>query len=183
MARYFFNVEDGASIPDKIGTELPNLRSARMEAVRLSGKLLQEEPDLFWDSGDDWKMIVTDDAGLILFSLHFAASGAPGPSGIYQSLTASPSVLPGSTGAGGDGEAGRWDNEGGPPVFEREPEQGLSHTQMAATVHYQRTNRSMGLDAVAHGMGLQRSDLVGACRANERFARELNFREDRDGTQ
>ena len=179
MARYFFNVEDGASIPDKIGTELPNLRSARMEAVRLSGKLLHEEPDLFWDSGDDWKMIVTDDAGLILFSLHFAASGAPDTPRIYQSLTASPSVL---AGANGDGEAGRWDNEGGPPVFEREPEQGLSHTQMAATVHYQRSNRSMSLDAVAYGMGLQRSDLVRACRVNARFGRELNFREERDGT-
>jgi hypothetical protein len=179
MARYFFNIEDGASIPDKTGTELPNLRSARMEAVRLSGKLLHEEPDLFWDSGDDWKMIVTDDAGLILFSLHFAASGAPDTPRIYQSLTTSPSVL---AGAGGDGEEGRWDNEGGSPVFDAEPEQVLSPAQMAATVHYQRSNRSMGLDAVADGMRLHRRDLVGACRINEHFARELNFREDRDGS-
>ena len=76
MPKYFFNVEDGTSILDKVGTHLPNVRAARMEAVRLSGKHLYEEPDIFWASGDVWKMIVTDENATLLFSLHFSAFDA-----------------------------------------------------------------------------------------------------------
>ncbi len=177
MTRYFFNVEDGVSIPDKIGTELPNLRTARMEAVRLSGKLLHEEPDTFWASGEDWKMIVTGPDGFILFSLHFAAFDAPHTPSFYHS----PDDSPPSADSKSDGDAARWDTEGGSPISDQTPEPALSHDQMAATVHYQRSNRSMSLEAVAEGMGLQRRDLVGACRKNELFARELNYREERDG--
>jgi hypothetical protein len=44
---YHFNVRDGSDLPDPDGTDLPNLRSARVEAVKLAGRLLMDEPDTF----------------------------------------------------------------------------------------------------------------------------------------
>jgi hypothetical protein len=46
MARYFFNLHDGVSIPDTVGSEHPDIKSARREAVesiadRLKGQLLR----------------------------------------------------------------------------------------------------------------------------------------------
>ncbi|HVI30841.1 DUF6894 family protein [Phenylobacterium sp.] len=72
MPRYHFNVEDGQSIPDPEGTVLPDLESARREAVRLAGRLLDDDPAHFWSSGA-WRVVVTDDAGRTLFILDFRA--------------------------------------------------------------------------------------------------------------
>lgn len=76
MPLFHFNVCDGFDLPDVDGTELPDLRTARREAVRLAGRLLPEEADKFWD-GQEWKLEVTDHAGLILFRLDFTATTAP----------------------------------------------------------------------------------------------------------
>jgi hypothetical protein len=73
---FHFNVRDGSEIPDPEGTELPDIRSARNEAVKLAGRLLLDEPDKFWE-GSEWHVEVTDDAGLILFRLDFTATEAP----------------------------------------------------------------------------------------------------------
>ncbi|RWY68792.1 DUF6894 family protein [Rhizobium sp. WSM1325] len=73
MARYFFNVHDGISIPDTLGSEHPDLQSARTEAVetiaeRLRGALLTK--------GDvsAWLMNVTDERGLTVIVLSFTAA-------------------------------------------------------------------------------------------------------------
>jgi hypothetical protein len=42
LPRYFFNVEDDRTIIDQEGTDLPNLRAAREEAVSTSAELLRE---------------------------------------------------------------------------------------------------------------------------------------------
>lgn len=42
MPRYFFNVHDGRSAPDREGTELPDTEIARAQAVRLSGEILPD---------------------------------------------------------------------------------------------------------------------------------------------
>lgn len=73
MPRYHFNVHDGFDLPDPEGSDLPDLRAARIEAVRYAGSLLHDHAVTFWDH-DDWRMEVTDEAGLILFSLIFVAS-------------------------------------------------------------------------------------------------------------
>ena len=75
MPIYHFNVRDGSNIPDPDGTELLNLRAARVEAVKLAGRLLLDEPDTFWE-GSDWHVEVTNDRGLILFRLDFMATEA-----------------------------------------------------------------------------------------------------------
>jgi len=76
MPRYHFNVHDGTDLPDVEGTELPSLDHARREAVRYSGCLLRDHADAFW-TGEEWRMDVTDERGLILFSLMFVATNAP----------------------------------------------------------------------------------------------------------
>lgn len=76
MPRYHFNVEDGRSIPDLEGAELPDLASARSEAVRLAGRLLDDDPQLFCRTGH-WSVVVTDEAGLALFGLDIRAWDGP----------------------------------------------------------------------------------------------------------
>ena len=72
MPRYFFHVVDGHNITDNEGTEFPNLRHARAEAIRLAGAILRDEGDTFWD-GTEWHMNVTDVAGQSVLKLRFSA--------------------------------------------------------------------------------------------------------------
>jgi len=84
MPRYHFNLSDGRDLPDLVGTELSGIAEARLEAIRLTGAVLNESPEDFWDAGS-WEMVVTDEGGLILFSLHLlsvdAAAAQPRRSG------------------------------------------------------------------------------------------------------
>jgi hypothetical protein len=52
------------------------LKAARRTAVELAGRLLIEQAETFWN-GDDWRMNVTNEAGLTLFTLTFFATDAP----------------------------------------------------------------------------------------------------------
>jgi hypothetical protein len=76
VALFHFNLRDGAYYRDPDGTELPDLRAARVEAVKLAGQLLLDKPDKFWE-GSEWQVEVTDDSGLIIFRLDFTATDAP----------------------------------------------------------------------------------------------------------
>ncbi|WP_085810968.1 DUF6894 family protein [Sphingomonas sp. TZW2008] len=73
MARFFFHVRDSETYIDVQGTVLPDLRTARREAVRFAGALLTDNPDTFWQ-GAEWTMRVTDEADLTLFELTFFAT-------------------------------------------------------------------------------------------------------------
>ncbi|MDI6028683.1 hypothetical protein QBK99_21140 [Corticibacterium sp. UT-5YL-CI-8] len=73
MARYFFNLHDGISIPDTVGSEHPDLQSARSEAVetiaeRLKGTLLKKV------DVSAWLMNVTDEHGFTVIVLSFSAA-------------------------------------------------------------------------------------------------------------
>jgi hypothetical protein len=70
---YHFIVHDGSNVPDPDGTELASLSVARLEAVKLAGELLRDQPQTFWD-GSDWHLDVTDERGHILFRLDFTAT-------------------------------------------------------------------------------------------------------------
>lgn len=76
MPRYHFNVYDGRDIIDDVGTELPNAIFARREAIRYAGALLEEDADRL-ALGEDWRMEVTDERGLILLSLNFTVVALP----------------------------------------------------------------------------------------------------------
>jgi hypothetical protein len=73
MPRYFFNVHDGVSIADTVGSEHPDVDSARSEAVetiaeRLRGTMLAK--------GDvsAWLMNVVDESGFTVIVLSFTAA-------------------------------------------------------------------------------------------------------------
>ncbi|MGV1873728.1 DUF6894 family protein [Agrobacterium rosae] len=73
MARYFFNVHDGVSIADTVGSEHPDIESARSEAVetiaeRLRGTMLKNT-DL-----SAWLMNVVDESGFTVMVLSFTAA-------------------------------------------------------------------------------------------------------------
>ena len=82
MPRYFFNVDDGRTSVDTVGSEHPDLQAAREEALVTSADLLRDGggPDLW--SGKPWRMWVTDQpggAGKTLFTLRFSATQGDGP--------------------------------------------------------------------------------------------------------
>ena len=56
--------------------DLPSLAIAKCEAVRYAGRLICEQANSFWDKGD-FTMSVTDETGLILFSLVLSGVDAP----------------------------------------------------------------------------------------------------------
>ena len=78
---YHFNVNDGKSYPDTLGTECASLQDARVEAVERIGRLLAEQAARFW-TGSEWSMDVTDPNGLTLFSLMFMAANSPAAKGL-----------------------------------------------------------------------------------------------------
>lgn len=76
MPRFYFNVHDGKSGLDVIGTELPDWQTARIEAVRLAGEILRDDaPHIVL--GDNWRIDVTDPRGLILFQMAILLIDSP----------------------------------------------------------------------------------------------------------
>ena len=75
VPRFFFHVQDGVCSSDTEGTLLPDLASARTEAVKLSGAMISECDGAFW-SGEPWTLTVEDDQGLALFMLYFGATAS-----------------------------------------------------------------------------------------------------------
>ncbi|MDP4026856.1 hypothetical protein Q8W71_30720 [Methylobacterium sp. NEAU 140] len=76
MPRFHFNVHDGVSRLDLEGTELPDWRAARLDAIRLAGEILRDEAERV-ALGEDWRIEVTDHTGLVLFQMAFLVIDAP----------------------------------------------------------------------------------------------------------
>lgn len=76
MRRYHFNIYDGISLPDKDGSTLPTWDDARVEAMRIANEVLSDRAHTT-ALGDNWRLEVTDDYGLILFRIDFAVLGMP----------------------------------------------------------------------------------------------------------
>jgi hypothetical protein len=73
MARYFFNLHDGIDLADNVGSEHPDLQSARSEAIetiaeRLKGSMLTKA------NVSAWIMNVTDEDGYTVIVLSFSAA-------------------------------------------------------------------------------------------------------------
>lgn len=67
---------DGSRERDEEGTELPDHNAARREAIKFAGAVLNDQPDVLWDSRD-FRVEVTDEAGLMLFTIITLAVDAP----------------------------------------------------------------------------------------------------------
>ncbi len=76
MPRFFFHTANGSRARDTEGIELPHPGAARKEAIRYAGAVLSNDPDVLWD-GRDFRVEVTDDANLLLFTIIMLAVDAP----------------------------------------------------------------------------------------------------------
>ena len=86
MPHYFFHSQDGELVLDSDGTECVDYVSAKVEAVRLMGTMIADQPEEFWSSRS-MKVMVTDDHGVLLFALDLSAVEAP-----HTGMPAPPSV-------------------------------------------------------------------------------------------
>jgi hypothetical protein len=76
MPRFYFNVHDGKSGLDVIGTELPDWAAARVEAIRCMGEMMKDNA-AHVVLGEDWWIEVTDSTGLILFQVALLMTETP----------------------------------------------------------------------------------------------------------
>lgn len=76
MARYHFNVRNGNEHPDPDGSEFVSIAQARTGAVSFFGGILCDRPERFWEV-EEMQVEVTDEAGLILFTLNMSATVSP----------------------------------------------------------------------------------------------------------
>jgi hypothetical protein len=76
MPLYYFNVDDGQSLPERIETEFLDDEAVRQEAVSVAGEFLTElDGDIWKREGNFWNMTVTDSGGNTICSFHFRANG------------------------------------------------------------------------------------------------------------
>ena len=75
MPRYHFHVRDGVDRPDRDGIDLPDIRVARAEALKLAGEIIRDA-GMRDDLGEEWRITVTDEAGLTLFIMDFLVAEA-----------------------------------------------------------------------------------------------------------
>jgi hypothetical protein len=73
---YFFNQAGAVYDADDEGVELATLSEARIEAVRFAAATLKDRPELAW-LGEDYRIEVTDENQLLLFT--FIALGVDAP--------------------------------------------------------------------------------------------------------
>ena len=78
MPRYHFHSVDGHRVNDDSGVMLPDDRAAQYEGVRFAGEVLKGEPGLIWEKGQ-WRVEVTDDDNVLLFTVITLAIDAPRP--------------------------------------------------------------------------------------------------------
>ena len=72
MSRYFFSVCKDSHPPDTSGADLEDAKSARREATLRMAEEMKANPDVIWND-EEWRIDVTDETGLILFSVYSSA--------------------------------------------------------------------------------------------------------------
>jgi len=79
MPRFFFHTRNGLQVRDEVGTQLPDLKAARREAVKILCQILPtlDEAALFVEG---YRISVVSEAGDTMFALDVAVTSAP-PSG------------------------------------------------------------------------------------------------------
>ena len=75
MPIYFFDSQDGGRHKDLEGVDLPNLDTAKLEAVKMAGEMLRDYPNQLWRS-HGWRVTVRDQEHQTLFVIRVAAGAA-----------------------------------------------------------------------------------------------------------
>lgn len=73
---FFFHLAGAVVDPDNEGVELATISDARVQAVHLAAGMLRDRPDVAW-LGDEFRVEVTDENQLLLFT--FVAMGVDAP--------------------------------------------------------------------------------------------------------
>jgi hypothetical protein len=78
VARFFFHTNNRAerSVQDDVGMDFPSVHEAKCAAVKYAAQLLSDSTEHFWDSAD-FELTITDQKGLILFSMRVVGIEAP----------------------------------------------------------------------------------------------------------
>ena len=78
MARFYFHTNHPAEliIQDDEGVDFPTVHDAKCAAVKYAGQLLADVAEHFWDEAN-FDLTVTDENGLILFSMRVLGIEAP----------------------------------------------------------------------------------------------------------
>lgn len=76
MHTYVLEIDDGRVAAEPYELGLADLNAARVEAARLLGAMIKDAPEEFWATMD-WRVRVSDDAGLLMFEIHAFAVEAP----------------------------------------------------------------------------------------------------------
>jgi hypothetical protein len=74
--RYFFNLAGAVHDPDNAGVELPDMEAARVLSVVHAAEIIRDRPQVVWE-GDEVRVEVTDDRGLVLFTVIVAGVNSP----------------------------------------------------------------------------------------------------------
>ncbi|WP_426954748.1 DUF6894 family protein [Muricoccus radiodurans] len=76
MPRYHFHVSDGRRHLDHLGTDLPSTSAAQAEGIRLAGEIIKLRKTQDWAAAD-LRLDVTDNGGVLLFSIDVAVTTFP----------------------------------------------------------------------------------------------------------
>ncbi len=78
MPRFFFHTNNPAErmVQDDEGMEFSSVHEAKCQAVAYAGQLLRDVAETFWNDAD-FELTVTDDQGLILFTMRVVGTEAP----------------------------------------------------------------------------------------------------------
>ena len=66
MPRYFFSCQGAQNFDDKVGTELPNLMAAKVQAFENAGEILKDHAERFAED-PRWRMMIQNEAGELLY--------------------------------------------------------------------------------------------------------------------
>ena len=72
MSSFFFDLTGGPVAE----TDLPNVHEAKREATRYLGEVIRDQGEKFWVTGD-LILTVSDENGLVLFTLEVVGNDAP----------------------------------------------------------------------------------------------------------
>lgn len=73
MAKYHFEVRTNTHVRETVQKEATDHHEVRSELACFVGQLMVEHASVIW-TDEEWDVYVTDDTGLILYSMHVSAS-------------------------------------------------------------------------------------------------------------
>lgn len=74
--RYFFSTRDGEFYSDTEGQDYPDHDAAKAAATDYAAELIHGHPEMVW-TNKELEVLVTDNRGLLLFSLTVQGAEAP----------------------------------------------------------------------------------------------------------